>query len=543
MSPPTFDDRDARLAALLERLSAGAAIDTIAAEHADVAEELRGLWAAHQIAAVLGRTMTAAGSPPAAAGVAPDSFGDFEIHDELGRGGMGVVYRARQVSLNRPVALKMILSGRLASESDRSRFRAESAAAAKLVHPNIVTVYEVGEHDGRPYFAMEHVEGDTLARRLAGGPLAPRDAAAVVAALADGVAAAHAQGIIHRDIKPSNVLMPAGARPAAAKITDFGLAKHITGNGTPLTASGAILGTPGYMAPEQAAGRGDVGPAADVYALGAILYECLTGRPPFAAANAVDALFMVIEQEPAPPRLLTAAVPRELEAVCLKCLEKSPHRRYGSAVELAADLKAYLTGESVSATPSGLGYYFDRVFRETHHAAVLENWGELWMWNALAVFALCLVTQVLEWTGRGSHAAYLALWSIGLVTWSGIFWRLRRRGGPVRFVERQVAHAWAAGVAASIGVFIIEVIMDYPPLTFSPLLAVCAGMVFLFKAGVLAGLFYFATAGMFATAVLMAILPRVGVLLFGLTSFACFFFPGLKYDRQRRGNARRAGVG
>lgn len=408
MSLPKTDDREERLASLLEQLSGGATIDSVAAAHPDVAEELRGLWAAHQLAAALGQTMTAAGSPAVAPAPAPDSFGDFDILDELGRGGMGVVYRARQVSLNRPVALKMILSGRLASPSDRSRFRAESAAAAKLVHPNIVTVYEVGEYEGRPYFAMEHVEGETLSRRLTGGPLSPRDAAAMVAGLAEGVSAAHQQGIIHRDIKPSNVLLPAGGAPAAAKITDFGLAKHVTGNGTPLTASGAILGTPGYMSPEQAAGRADVGPAADVYALGAMLYECLTGRPPFAAANAMDALFTVIEQEPAPPRLLNAAVPRELEAVCLKCLEKSPSRRYRTAADLAADLSAYLSGERLTATPSGLGYYFDRVFRETHHAAVLENWGVLWMWNALAVFLLCLVTQVLEWTGRGSHAAYLA---------------------------------------------------------------------------------------------------------------------------------------
>jgi serine/threonine-protein kinase len=564
---PTLD-RDERLAVALDELSArrrrGEPSDPAFADvPADLKDELRQLWAAHQLADALNprqSTLNSGNRQTADPLPVPDSFGDFEMLHELGRGGMGVVYLARQKSLDRLVALKMILHGPMSSESDRARFRAEAGAAAKLVHPNIVTVHEVGELQGRPYFCMQYVDGETLARRLTRGPILPREAAQLVAAIARGIDHAHRQGIVHRDVKPSNVLLEyeleaisekghvepitgekiAGSSTTsiasylhsfAAKISDFGLAKQAD---TKLTTSGAIIGTPSYMAPEQAAGRKDVGPSADVYSLGAVLYECLTGRPPFQAANPIDTIMMVLEQEPVAPRLLNAGVPRELEAIALKCLEKSPRRRYTSAAELAQDLEAYLTGELISATPSGFGYYLDRIFRETHHAEVLENWGLLWMWHSLVTLSLCTITQIIYSSGLGSHRVYLLLWGIGLVTWGAIFWSLRRRLGPVRFVERQVAHAWAAGVCASIGMFILEVLMDEPPLKFSPLLAVAAGMMFLVKAGVLTGIFYVAAIVMFATAVLMARFPDYGVLMFGVAIAGCFFFPGLKYYRQRR---------
>lgn len=532
-------DRDERLAAVLDQLSRQPApdIEATAEAHPDLALELRQLWAAAQMADAIARTTLARDgsrdsvTPPAHA--IPPSFGDFEIISELGRGGMGVVWRARQISLNRPVALKMVLRGNLASEADRARFRGEAAAAARLAHPNIVTVHEVGERDGLPYFAMQFIEGPTLAQRLIHGPLPPREAAEMLAKVTRAVDHAHRQGILHRDLKPSNILLDQANEP---HVTDFGLAKlssEESASRASQTVSGTILGTPAYMAPEQAAMRKDLTPAVDVYALGCILYESLTGRPPIQAPTAFDTLLLVLEQEPVPPRLLNPGVPRELESVCLKCLSKSPGSRYASAADLADDLDAYLRGDAVSAQTSGLAYFLDRTFRETHHAVVLEDWGVLWMWHSLCTLVLCTITQIMAWQNVQRHDAYLILWSVGLIGWGTIFWKLRKRAGPVRFVERQIAHAWAAGICASIGMFIIEVLLKQPVLTFSPLLAVAAGMVFLVQAGVLAGLFYLASVVMFITAILMALFPEVGVLLFGITTALCFFIPGLKYYRQR----------
>jgi serine/threonine-protein kinase len=532
-------DRDERLAALLDDLTRQQRggktpdLNPIARQHPDLADELRQLWAAAQMADAIARPAT---TLPTASSVEPKepprNFGDFELIRELGRGGMGVVYEARQQSLNRTVALKMVLRGDLASASDRSRFRAEAEAAARLVHPNIVQVYEVGDLAGQPYFAMQFVPGPTLADLLARAPLPSTEAALIVAAIARGVDHAHQNGVLHRDLKPTNVLLDMDTPYGTPRITDFGLAKLLDSGGS-LTQTGAIIGTPSYMAPEQARAEKNLTPAADVYALGAILYECLTGRPPFKAVMALDTLMLVLEQEPLPPRLLNPGVPRDLETICLKCLEKTPTRRYSSAADLATDLEAFASGERVSARPSGFVDYLDRLFQETPHAAVLENWGLLWMWHSLVTLLLCTATQVIEWTGHGSHPVYLTFWSVGLITWGTIFWQLRRRGGPVRFVERQIGHAWAAGVAASIGMFVLEVVMKQPPLKFSPLLAIAAAMVFLFQAGVLAGLFYFAALAMFATSVLMALFPQVGVLLFGIVTAAWYFFPGLKYYRQR----------
>jgi WD40 repeat protein len=272
----------------------------------------------------------------------------YEILGELGRGGMGVVYRARQTALNREVALKMVLAGEHAGAAERARFRAEAEAVARLSHPNVVQIHEVGEHDGLPFFSLEYCPGGSLAGRLDGTPWPARRAAELVETLARGVHAAHQAGVVHRDLKPANVLLTADGIP---KVTDFGLAKRLDVD-TGQTQSGAIVGTPSYMAPEQAAGRPkDVGPAADVYALGAILYELLTGRPPFRAATPLDTVLQVVGDDPVPPRRLQPMVPRDLETVCLKCLDKQPRRRYASAAALAADLRRFLAGEPVTARP------------------------------------------------------------------------------------------------------------------------------------------------------------------------------------------------
>jgi serine/threonine-protein kinase len=288
---------------------------------------------------------------------------DYEVQAVLGRGGMGVVYRARHLRLERTVALKMLLAGPSATAEERERFLREARAVAGLRHPNIIQVHDVSEVDGQPYFTMEYVEGGSLAQKLAGAPQPARQAAALVATLAEAVQAAHQGGIIHRDLKPANVLLapptdeglPAGGRPSwgTPRITDFGLARRLEGGGE-VTLSGIPIGTPSYMAPEQARGQREaVGPATDVYALGAILYEMLTGRPPFRAETAVATLQQVLADEPAPPSRLNSQVPRDLETICLKCLHKEPPRRYPTAAALADDLGRFERGEPIAARPAG----------------------------------------------------------------------------------------------------------------------------------------------------------------------------------------------
>jgi CHASE2 domain-containing sensor protein/class 3 adenylate cyclase len=268
----------------------------------------------------------------------------YEIVRELGRGGMGVVYLAREVALDRTVALKMILDAGPAGSPERERLRREAQSVASLQHPNIVQVHAVGEQDGRPYLALEYCGGGSLKDRLAGKPLAAREAARLVETIARAVAAAHHKHILHRDLKPGNVLL---TEAGDVKVADFGLAKQIDGAprapGPGLTRSGAILGTPSYMPPEQARGE-RVGPAADVYALGAILYECLTGRPPFEAANPVDTLAQVLFQEPVPPRRVRPDMPAALELICLQCLQKDSGKRYAAAEALAEALRRFLDG-------------------------------------------------------------------------------------------------------------------------------------------------------------------------------------------------------
>jgi WD40 repeat protein len=271
----------------------------------------------------------------------------YEIVAELGRGAMGVVYQARQSQLNRLVALKMVLHGSHASSADLERFLAEGEAVAQLQHANIVQIHEVGQHSGLPFFCLEYVAGGTLAQRLRRGPLPPREAAQLTETLARTMAYAHSRGLIHRDLKPSNVLLAVDGTP---KITDFGLAKRVEGGGH-LTATGAVLGTPSYMAPEQAGGKKDISALCDVYSLGALLYEMLTGRPPFQAPTPLDTLMRVMNEEPVPPRRLQPKVPRDLETICLKCLQKEPHKRYASAAELADDLARFREDRPIVARP------------------------------------------------------------------------------------------------------------------------------------------------------------------------------------------------
>ena len=279
-----------------------------------------------------------------------ETLAGYEILSLLGRGGMGIVYKARDQKLGRIVAIKTIAEGQHATPDQLDRFQAEAHAIARLRHPNIIAIHAIGEHDDRAYLSLEFAEGGSLAQRLAEKPMAPREAAALVEALAHAVHAAHQAGVVHRDLKPSNVLLTADGVP---KVSDFGLAKLLDAD-SGHTLTGQVMGTPSYMAPEQAEGHAkQVGPAADTYALGAILYQALTGRPPFLGESAMETLKLVTSTEVVAPHLLRPDVPRDLETICLKCLEKTPVKRYATALELAEDLGRFHRGEPILARRIG----------------------------------------------------------------------------------------------------------------------------------------------------------------------------------------------
>jgi hypothetical protein len=334
---------------------------------------------------------------PGASGGSPPRFGDYELLERLSRGGMGIVYRARHVAQGRNVALKVLAGGNLAGDVELYRFRAEADVASRLDHPHIVPIYEAGEHEGHPYFTMKLLEGGSLAQHTERFRGAPRRAAELVATLARAVHYGHKRGILHRDLKPANVLLDVEGR---ASIADFGVARLMEREAQ-YTRSDAVVGTPSYMAPEQAAGRSQqITTAVDIYGLGAILYELLTGRPPFEADTPVVTLRRVVESEPLAPRALDASIDGDLETICLKCLEKDPTRRYGSAEELADELDRYLNGEPLLARRAGWG---SRLWQWCRRHTVAAGLLFTAVWLLLVTTVVALVVGILQGQDRESE--------------------------------------------------------------------------------------------------------------------------------------------
>jgi serine/threonine-protein kinase len=538
-SADLFEQQLAELVSeLTDRAQRGEQVDLekVCQQHPQFAHELRYLWGTVLVTEAIGsRANWQEVAPNSDTSVWPPQLpfrmGDYQLLEHVGQGGMGIVFRAKQISLGREVAIKMIQRNRLNSPEDHQRFLAEAEATARLEHPGIVQVYEVGEFEGTPYFSMQFIRGETLAQRLQNGPLPQRQTALLMAAVSRAIDYAHKQGILHRDIKPSNIILDEGG---TVRVTDFGLAKFF-GTNDNLTRTGAILGTPSYMSPEQASGRSSqLGPTSDVYSLGTVLYHLLTGRPPIVADSPLELALKVLEQEPVPPRVLEPKIDRDLEMVVVRCLQKPPDLRYATAGDLADDLEAFLRDEPITARSGHFTQVLARVLRETHHATVLENWGLLWMWHSMVLLIWCILTETLDWYGIQSRMAYAGLWTVGLGAWAAVFWVMRRRMGPVTFVERQIAHIWGASMIAIAMLFPFEWWLNLKPLTLSPLLGVITGMVFLVKAGMLSGAFYVQAGVLFLTSVFMAVFPNYAHLIFGVVSALCFFIPGLKYFRQRQ---------
>ncbi|MCS7167993.1 MAG: serine/threonine-protein kinase [Gemmatales bacterium] len=359
-----------------------------------------------------GLTLLYAERPGESAAKPPRQFGRYELLDEIGRGGMGVVYRAVHVELKRVVAVKMILSGYLADAEQIRRFQQEARTAARIRHPNIVSVFDYGEAEGHHYFAMDYIAGTSLQQLIQQGPLPPEPAVRLVATIARAVAHLHEHGIIHRDLKPSNVLLDEHGQP---HVSDFGLAKWLQ-ESEPRTLSGAVLGTPSYMAPEQAQGLvSAITPRTDIYSLGAILYALLTGRPPFVGENPIDIILQVLESEPPSPRQLRPEIPRDVELICLKCLEKDPARRYASAQELAEDLERVLRGESPNIAPYSLVERVSRWFRREPALA-------LHLLGLTAVAGIVQVTRIVNSEVQRSVSS----WVLGvMLIWLGLVLFLR----------------------------------------------------------------------------------------------------------------------
>lgn len=487
----------------------------------------------------------------------PRAWGEYELHEEIARGGMGVIYRARHRRLQRWVALKMILAGQLASTDDVERFRAEARAAAQLDHPGIVPIYEIGEYEGQHYYTMPLVIGESLAGILHRGPLPARDAAWLMSVICNAVQYAHDRQIIHRDLKPANILLQqseADDRPFCVqvatptsvdhklsslrpRITDFGLAKCLA-HDIALTTAGQILGTPSYMSPEQTTGHAQqVGFSSDVYSLGAILYHMITGRPPHQAESPLQTLRQVAEVQPVPPRLLNRDIPRSLEAICMRCLEKDPRRRYPSAEELAQDLDRFLQGDTVHAKPIQLLERLSMAIQQSYHEEHFRGWGlALVSFGAVILFSH-IVIYLAEATAMHSPLAYFFPRLTMFAALMGLLLHFRRQSiWPTNAAERLVWVVWTAYLLSLGAVNATNLILGREQRESYATFAILAGVGFMVMGGHVWGGGYVIGMVFLVAAPALAYWTAVAPIAFGALWAAALAAFGVHYMRREAAN-------
>ena len=511
------------MADYLERIEAGQCPDPAQylCAHPQHAEELTSFFRNHHW---LGEQ-----SPPELTSLVGQQVGPYSIECEIARGGMGVVYRARQEGLKRPVALKLISTGVLAGEEERQRFRIEAEAAARLDHPGIISIYEIGSWQGYEYFSMTLVDGPTLQQRVTDGQFDDRESARLVRDVARAVAYAHRAGIVHRDLKPENILIGTDGRPL---VTDFGLAKwHREGSAAAgrLTQTGQVLGTPHFMSPEQAAGRLS-GTLSDVYSLGAILYALLTGQPPHAGSSAAEVLRSVLQDEPECPRQIRKEVPSDLEKICLLAMRFHAAERYDSADALADDLDRYLCGETTKASESGL---IDRVAREIwrdQHQVNFENWGRTLAVLGVIVFAAHAAMYVLL---RWDFSPWITYWlprSAMLAAIAGQIYYAREGSlFPRTVAERPVFSIWIGYLATLAVMNIVLVIQGIDQHFLIPTASALSGFGFVAMAGHVWGMSALFGLGFFLVACFCAWQTELAPLLFGTMWLVSLFALGHHY--------------